>query len=120
MTNKEFVKVLRDIADVFEQAPALPPPLNLSVSCFSHHSDSEVVKRDVKGFVEGVRSATKQDDGEYIQLVAAGFPEEVQFSLFVRKKLLGCRKVKRERTVIEEKWECGPVLDSIPDANAAS
>lgn len=71
---------------------------------------------DVRAFLEGVGPCKKADSDDHIQLRAQVFPKDFTVYFYVRKDTMGCRKVKVERIVHEEKWECGPLLEKIAEA----
>ena len=114
MTNKDFVSGLRKLADMFEGHPDLALPHSLNFFTYSSY-DPEAAKLQIRAFVEAVGQLHKKDSDEYIRLVAGGLPETFGFCLSVKKELIGCRKVTKQRIVLEEVWECGPILDAIPE-----
>ena len=115
MTREEFVGALRRVADIFEHND-VPVPQYQTISCFAAHTP-EQAKADVAAFVHGAAGIVdKQDDDDYIKLSLRGLPDDFSFCLLVQKRVLGCRKVQVERMVVEEKWECGPILDSLPES----
>jgi len=120
MDRQNLIAGLRKLADIFEGAENLPVPNDVSVCLFADSSSPETAKANVRAFVAAVGKLHKVDREDYIRLVAEGLPAGITFRMFVRKELLGCRKVKRKVEVVEEKWECGPLLDEIKEESDAT
>ena len=113
MTREEFVGALRRVADLYEAQP-IPVPYSCSVHSFAERTPAQA-KEDVGAFLRGGR-AVKADDGDYMKLSLADLPANFELHLFVHKDALGCRKVQAARVVVEEKWEGGPLLEKLAEA----
>lgn len=118
MYRENLIDGLRRLADIYEAAneEILPTPYTLRLIVFSDPSSPEKVQAEVRAFIGAVGKLHKADSGGHIKLEADGLPEGVGFAMYVKKVMLGCRKVAVERTITEEVWQCGPLLDAIKEA----
>ena len=112
MKLHELIHSLRAIADFYEAHPDFPLPTNDELRAYSVYTPDEA-KKQVAAFLEGAGKVMKEakDGDDYIRLVR--YPDGLKFLLSVEKDSMGCRKVQHERVVVEEKWECGPILNGI-------
>lgn len=114
--RQSYIRGLREIADFLEANAAFPVPSS-DLDCWvSSNAEPDELKRYVDVFVHGARGTVRKDgksDSDYMSIIRSF--GSVHLGLTFRKDLLGCRKVTVERTVSEEQWQCGPILDAIQE-----